>query len=417
MNKNILIIGGGVINKGAETMVRTVQTEFAKRFENVSFFMERSSIPIETISQINQLGINIIERKIPNKLLRLMELIDIAIQHPYLLSVIYKWRNYFCGWKNLLREIDLIIDISGYKWLDTSDLKSLLKEFPASYFAWKKNIPVYYLPQAWGPFKKQTKQTRICRWVCKKATAFYARDVQSQQYLAELLDVPINEIQLSPDIAFLFQLSGKYENKINQKIQKLKTSKEIIGVVPNMRIYERTKGEERDNCYVKALIEFVNYLSNNGHSIVLIPHEINPKENFKDDRFLCNQILTYSDDPTKILFDNDVFDAEYLKSLISKCDVIVTSRYHALVASLELIKPIVVIGWSHKYEELLNEFNLSEYILDSDSDGEKLTMIFNQVLKYKISTIQNIKKILPLYQKKGKDLFDLIANNTKNGSN
>ena len=39
MAMNILLIGAGFVNKGAEAMLRTVQTEICKRLSDVSFFL------------------------------------------------------------------------------------------------------------------------------------------------------------------------------------------------------------------------------------------------------------------------------------------------------------------------------------------------------------------------------------------
>ena len=41
-----------------------------------------------------------------------------------------------------------------------------------------------------------------------------------------------------------------------------------------------------------------------------------------------------------------------------------TSRFHAMISALALGVPPVVIGWSHKYAEVLAEFGIERFAVD-----------------------------------------------------
>jgi polysaccharide pyruvyl transferase WcaK-like protein len=65
------------------------------------------------------------------------------------------------------------------------------------------------------------------------------------------------------------------------------------------------------------------------------------------------------------LSDVTVIDEELtagqLRHLISCSTFLVTSRFHAMISALATCTPVYVIGWSHKYREVLSEFGL-EYL-------------------------------------------------------
>src|SRR5690625_5772419 len=48
-----------------------------------------------------------------------------------------------------------------------------------------------------------------------------------------------------------------------------------------------------------------------------------------------------------------------LKGIISKAKYIVGSRYHSIISSLSQNVPAIGTSWSHKYEELYKEYDIS----------------------------------------------------------
>jgi coenzyme F420-reducing hydrogenase beta subunit len=53
--------------------------------------------------------------------------------------------------------------------------------------------------------------------------------------------------------------------------------------------------------------------------------------------------------------------------------VLATSRFHAMISALATETPVLVVGWSHKYAEVLRELALDEWVVDfKDADGSAL---------------------------------------------
>jgi len=67
-----------------------------------------------------------------------------------------------------------------------------------------------------------------------------------------------------------------------------------------------------------------------------------------------------------VLFIDRELSSQTLRYLIGRCDYFVASRFHAMVSSLAMAVPTLVIGWSHKYQEVLEMFQLDEWAFGHD---------------------------------------------------
>ena len=69
----------------------------------------------------------------------------------------------------------------------------------------------------------------------------------------------------------------------------------------------------------------------------------------------------------------------------------ISSRYHGLINALYQSVPVIATGWSHKYETLLNEYNLGDYMI-SDYDHQSITHMMTDIFdSAKLGTL--VKKI------------------------
>jgi polysaccharide pyruvyl transferase WcaK-like protein len=99
---------------------------------------------------------------------------------------------------------------------------------------------------------------------------------------------------------------------------------------------------------------------------------------------VAGQLVTYVD------FD---LNTRSIRALIDGSSLVITSRFHAMVAGLALGIPTMVIGWSHKYDEVLESFGSSDYAIDfSEADERLIPMAFDLLengdeVRRKISTV------------------------------
>jgi len=57
-------------------------------------------------------------------------------------------------------------------------------------------------------------------------------------------------------------------------------------------------------------------------------------------------------------------NAAAIRSVVRSCDAAAVSRFHAMVGALTDSVPVVVLGWSHKYAEVMQQFGLEEWVFD-----------------------------------------------------
>jgi polysaccharide pyruvyl transferase WcaK-like protein len=84
-----------------------------------------------------------------------------------------------------------------------------------------------------------------------------------------------------------------------------------------------------------------------------------------------------------------------IRSLLSFCDGMVTSRFHAMIAGLCLTIPTVVLGWSHKYEEVLSQFGMNRYAFSFDEEGVDLNDRVRELLRDRNAIQASIRRERP----------------------
>lgn len=104
-----------------------------------------------------------------------------------------------------------------------------------------------------------------------------------------------------------------------------------------------------------------------------------------------------------------------LRRLISHGQVLVTSRFHAMISGLATCTPTVVVGWSHKYREVLDDFGLVEFGMDS-SELESPQNIVGKVVdahSRRDELARQIAEQLPKVQERSLRNFTTIASVVK----
>ena len=260
--------------------------------------------------------------------------------------------------------VDAIVDVSGFSYADVWGSAPARTTWAYVCSANKHGKPYIFLPQAWGPFT-QRGVAHMTRRLLRSSPLVYARDQESLSHLTSLCGSRTEKIRLAPDIAFRFAGDAPEAGAKLLTDHGIATQgSPIVGIAPNMRIYERAKGEGENNEYVRLLVDLAGQIVQFGALVVLIPHEIGLRDDGQDDRFLCALIRKAASHMDKVHAMTDGYSAAAIKSVIARLDLLVASRFHSIVAALSSRVPPVVIGWSHKYIELMGSLGLEEYVLD-----------------------------------------------------
>jgi hypothetical protein len=234
-----------------------------------------------------------------------------------------------------------VLDAAGFAYSDNFSAERSKRE--ATHAArWKKNsIPLVMLPQAFGPFTHPD-QKQWSTKLLKDATLVFARDAVSLAHV-RALDPKIN-VKLSPDFTI-----GLKAHDIDSPV-----TGTYGAIVPNSKMVSHTSLTQE--AYVASLVQASLVMRSAGIEPVVVIHEFN-------DKVLGQQISER--------LGCEIFSHAsplVLKKVLGDAVIAVASRFHAIVGALSQETPVIAYGWSHKYQELLSDFGVPEWVYTPDLD-------------------------------------------------
>jgi polysaccharide pyruvyl transferase WcaK-like protein len=407
----ILITGAGFVNKGAEALLQTVVQQLRRRRPLCRFY---TKVPPEQAQKAVDSGCSPVfstgGRTEKMATLFLSSLLDMGFFKAVMISPQAALRI------KQVMDFDVIVDVSGFSYSDvwghqSSKYAAVVLDYYKSKGQQKRFL---FMPQAWGPFKDPL-VAKYARQLCEKADAVYARDRQSYDYLMQLEPKSRESIRIAPDIAFRFESADPAVGAgILNDLGIGPRGRPIVGLVPNMRVYERMPNTGLENQYVQSLIVVGKYfLEETDCVLILIPHEVRQNDqNTHDDRFLCAMIKGVLDCKAKdrVAAMLDDYSAQQIKSVIGHLQLLVGSRYHSLVAALSVRIPVVALGWSHKYVELLQLVGMPNYVFDYGKlEESKLLQKTEKAWIERLENKQFLEKTLPQIEGSVDAVFDDLA--------
>jgi polysaccharide pyruvyl transferase WcaK-like protein len=239
------------------------------------------------------------------------------------------------------REIDGVLDASGFHYTDQLPTAFARSEALAGRAWARRGVPKIVMPQAFGPFEKRGTQ-RWTREALEQASLVFVRDRVSQNYVRQLqISTPT---VLSPD--FTIGMKPPTIDPISER--------PFLALVPNTKLV--THGGLNRTQYVELLVGFSGAAKANGLTCVVVVHE-------KTDHAIARQLADRIGAP---LFSDP--DPLVLKAALGQASAAVASRFHAVVGCVSQSVPTVALGWSHKYRELLDDFGVVDRLVTPESD-------------------------------------------------
>ncbi len=406
----VLIRGGGFVNKGAEAMVLTVQAELSQRLGDVTCCLEMRDAPPEGHLVNRHPGLEALRPLAMSRGEKVTALLRLIAAHPSHARDMVVRRAHWMRAQRALDIVDAVVDVSGYSYGDAWGPGQARFAYCYALLGQGRGKPYMCMPQAWGPYERAADRPAYRR-LCEASSLLMARDEVSRGYLADLLGRVATAIDVCPDIAFKF--SGGEEDEGKRFLAKLgleSSAAPVVGVAPNMRVYERATGTGLENGYVRVLVDICRTLRERGMSVVLIPHEIEGSgQGTTDDRLLCSMIRGAVDDPCVVAM-TDACDATEIKAVVRGLHLLVGSRFHTIIAALSSCVPVVALGWSHKYEELLRSFDMESLVYDHGRlDAGGVRQLVDEILEQREALHQRLTELVPATKASVDALFDRIA--------
>jgi colanic acid/amylovoran biosynthesis protein len=140
-----------------------------------------------------------------------------------------------------------------------------------------------------------------------------------------------------------------------------------VCIIPNEKLF-KSHTIDKDK-YIRLLNSIISFCTEKKIKPFLLLHE------YGKDNTLIGSLSGEISQSLEIVSESDPL---VLKAIIGQSKLVISSRYHGLINALYQSVPVIATGWSHKYETLLNEYNLGDYMI-SDYDHQSITHMMTDI--------------------------------------
>ncbi len=385
----IIITGGELLNKGAQAMTFITVDEMKKRFPDHRVVLlsipkaesysdkEKYSFEIETAPDLKE---------------------GMSVSFPFLNLVFRKDKKRLERIKNIYKHADLLVDISGYALASNWSKKRCLYFIRSIRLAKKYNVPVYILPQSFGPFDYKGKAKLVdlaSRHYLRYPKLIMAREEEGKKLLETRYK--LKNVIKTEDMVLLN--TGINAGNIYCKTPEqsdIVVEKGSVAIIPNVRNNKYGDSSKMTACYEKI----INWLLSKNRKVYMISHSAEDVE-------LCRNLCNIVNNPGLSFIDRELSCLEFDR-LVTEFDYIVGSRYHAIVHAYRNCVPALVMGWAVKYAELTKALGQEKYQFDvrNGLDSDKLVEVLGQLDKTYADETEVIKNKLDGLR--NENLFDRI---------
>lgn len=277
-----------------------------------------------------------------------------------------------------IAEADVLLDEGGITFVDGRGkfiIYNVATLLPALFL----RVPIVKAAQAMGPFEELVNRT-AAQALLPRMSHIVARGAKTFEYLRGL---GLSNVSRGADMAFTLDVNGKAKESARRRVDmSFFADGGVIGFCPSVVLQKSATKNGGD--YIGDSIRTINHITDDlGHPVLLIAHSARTgtAKTHNNDLPLCREIYAGVSTPDKVLFVDQELGPQELRYLISKCRVLVAARFHAMVSALSTGVPTVVIGWSHKYGEVLDDFGLNDFALAlSDATDARVDALIDRAL-------------------------------------
>ena len=300
----------------------------------------------------------------------------------------------------------VVVDVAGISFADGRGFAIVVYNALMTGVPLLLGVPTVKAAQALGPFQSIPNKW-LAPLVLRRVKTVCARGARTREHLDSLGGV--NAVDVA-DLAFSLDEAAGLPSAVSTAIGSIDSN--FIVVMPSAvvkGIFESTGGN-----YVSAMASLVTEIrSKTGRSVVIAPHSYRAglPEGRMNDGPVCREVAEACAGDSQVLgLDSDLTAGE-LRHLVALGSVLVTSRFHAMISGLATSTPTVVVGWSHKYKEVLDDFGLSSLGLDSSAlnNPSEIAEVVARVLSTRDELSQQITAALPAVKVRSLRNFSAIA--------
>jgi polysaccharide pyruvyl transferase WcaK-like protein len=403
-----IAITGGTLwgNRGAQAMLETTIGEIRQRLPQAEFGVfsyyperDRTLLTDPTIRIFNSKPLTMAAKLFPLALLhRILHFVGIRLSLPEGLAY--------------LRDSQVLCDIGGITFNDER-LKYLPFNVLSILPAMLLGTPVAKLSQATGPFENPLNRM-VSKFFLSRCRLVVARGAITASHLKKLGIDPARTM-VAADIALRYQpdyaLTSENMQQVEALLNNLNTHKQVIAISPSVLVYKK-RGEE----YLHLLLDLIESMAADGRAFVIFPNasRASSSKTHNNDlialRALRNLAQQRLPQALLSLLHWVDYDINYgsIQRIISACDLLITSRFHAMIAGLTCSTPTLVIGWSHKYQECLAAFEMESAAFDYSADTQQILQAVPAMLGHLAEIRTQLAEHLPENQQSSASQFERL---------
>jgi len=245
---------------------------------------------------------------------------------------------------------------------------------------------VDFLAVGAGPITHPVSRDLMLR-ACRTADYRSFRDAVSREYMKGLgLDTAHDK--LLPDLVFGFP-----EERL-PPAQPASNPPRTVGV-GLMGYYgwsdDRDRGQATYAGYISKISEFVAWLLSSGYGVRLLIGQRGADEQAVMD--LRQAVRGHGHiDSARLMFET-IASFDELLAQAANTDLVIASRYHNIIGALLLGRPVISIGYSSKFDDLMHQMGLEAYCQDIEQlNVSRLTGQFDSLLANQPRVVAGIQE-------------------------
>lgn len=304
-----------------------------------------------------------------------------------------------------LSEADVVVDVAGISFVDGRPFPLLVYNVLMTGIPLLLGARVVKCSQAMGPFRRPLNRLGA-RLVLPRLAAVVARGDSTH---SNLRDLGLENARRAADLAFTMAIPEAAREAAARLLEEHGVGGPFVAVVPSAVVdgYCRSRGID----YPGRLAALIEGIAETGTDVILLPHAARPGRpgSRMNDLPLVRELGARVPSERCRLIDRSL-PPDVLRAVIERADQLVTSRFHAMISALSVRTPVLVVGWSHKYEEVLGDFGLAEWTLDySALEAGGLEARFAALREASPAVRARLAERLPAVVADARGSFDAVA--------
>lgn len=354
-------------NRGAEAMLSTTIGKLREKYPEARFVVH-SYFPERDRELCKDLDVDIVSAT-PAALV--FQHFPVAVVDRFLRMINLGFpRSWMPRAVRELKESRVLLDVFGVSYSDGRE-KFLPFNILSNVPAMLMGVPVVKLSQGLGRFEGRINRT-VGKAMLKRCAKVFARGARSLE-MVQGLELP-TDLGEASDIAFSYDdkysmtdENPEYERQLRDVLGALKDDgNKILTLSVSAVVSAKCKKNGID--YEHEIAQVARYFLREGYVVLLFPNatrQETPSTHNNDLPIVADiESRVVGEDTSKLVSITKDLNTASLRRILAKSDYLVASRFHAMVAGLCLGVPTMVLGWGHKYAEILAQFEISDQAYD-----------------------------------------------------